>query len=139
MKLGVTFKFDAAHRLMNHSGLCSNLHGHTWKVEFMFSGEVDPSSGMLIDFSDLKELLNNHVISSLDHAVLVNVADYNLKAFLKGQNMRYVEIQGDPTCEKLAILLYDWANVSVSFALEYVKVWESETSFSQYSRADRSE
>jgi len=82
MKLGVTFKFDSAHRLMNYEGLCHNLHGHTWKVGFMFSGEVDPNSGMIMDFSALKETLEKHIIGFLDHAVLVNVKDYDLNGLL---------------------------------------------------------
>lgn len=133
MKLGVMFKFDSAHRLMNHRGLCNNLHGHTWKVEFMFSGEVNPSSGMLKDFSALKEALENHVIEDFDHAVLVNDKDYDLKAFLRGKNMRMVTINGDPTCENLSMLLFSWAEKAVALPLDYVKVWESETSFSKYS------
>jgi len=44
-----------------------------------------------------------------------------------------VEVQGDPTCENLAKMLFDWAEADVTLSLDYVKVWESETSFSQYS------
>ena len=28
-----SIKFDAAHVLTNHQGLCKNLHGHTYRVE----------------------------------------------------------------------------------------------------------
>ena len=28
-----TVKFDAAHVLTNHQGLCKNLHGHTYRVD----------------------------------------------------------------------------------------------------------
>ena len=54
MILALRFKFDAAHRLMNHSGQCRNIHGHTWLVEVMIEGAVKEESGMVVDFQDLK-------------------------------------------------------------------------------------
>ena len=38
-------------------GKCNNLHGHNYKVEFSFSGFIDPETGMVVNISDLKVIL----------------------------------------------------------------------------------
>ena len=63
MKLGITEYIDCAHFLPGHSR-CGQLHGHTYKVELIISG--DNTGGMLIDFADLKKLLRE-VLSEYDH------------------------------------------------------------------------
>lgn len=70
------FSFDAAHQLPNHSGKCSSLHGHTYKLLVTVSGLIIPAigvsdEGMIIDFSDLKKIVNDAVVSKLDHALLL--------------------------------------------------------------------
>ena len=40
-----TVRFDAAHVLTNHAGLCRNLHGHTYRVEVSVAGEADGGDG----------------------------------------------------------------------------------------------
>ena len=51
-----TVKFDAAHVLTNHQGLCKNLHGHTYRVDVSVTQAEDDASDMVIDFKDLKRL-----------------------------------------------------------------------------------
>lgn len=67
--------FDSAHQLPYHKGKCSNVHGHTYKVEVEVGSsiqKVDPDnseSGMVIDFSILKEIYKPlHTL--LDHSYL---------------------------------------------------------------------
>lgn len=57
MLLKLKRKFSAAHKLPDYEGECSNLHGHTWVVEFLIEGEVK-QSGMVEDFKVLKQLLD---------------------------------------------------------------------------------
>jgi len=42
-----------------------HLHGHTWKVEVWLEGEVDPETGMVVDFGEVK-----YQIDLLDHTTL---------------------------------------------------------------------
>jgi len=56
MKLQTEFTFDAAHRLVGHKGLCSNLHGHMWRVVIDIEGEKLDDIGILWDFGIRKEL-----------------------------------------------------------------------------------
>ena len=50
-----TVRFDAAHVLTNHAGLCKNLHGHTYRVDIGVTQAADDARDMVIDFKDLKK------------------------------------------------------------------------------------
>ncbi len=67
------FEFDAAHYLPNHEGKCRNLHGHRYVLDVEITGKPNtkgPATGMIIDFSDLKQAVNKVIIDVLDHTCL---------------------------------------------------------------------
>ncbi|MBU7032504.1 MAG: 6-carboxytetrahydropterin synthase QueD [Theionarchaea archaeon] len=68
-RLSRTFTFDAAHRLTDYQGACGRIHGHTYTLVITVEGELD-SRGMVIDFFDLKILVEESIISRLDHTYL---------------------------------------------------------------------
>jgi 6-pyruvoyltetrahydropterin/6-carboxytetrahydropterin synthase len=65
------FRFEAAHYLPNvPSGhKCRRMHGHSFRGEVAVRGEVDPSTGWLIDFADLQKLVRP-IVDRLDHYLL---------------------------------------------------------------------
>lgn len=137
MLLKLTFKFDAAHRLMHHKGQCHHIHGHTWKVEVALKGEPDKETGMIVDFANVKERMMNHVLGFFDHATIINYEDFVVKAFLKKQGFKYMEIlDGEPTCENLAKMIYQQAKVAVPQKLYWVQVWESENASAVYDEGE---
>lgn len=75
-----TVEFDSAHMLTNHMGGCQNLHGHTYKMIVGVYGNPETmiksgsSTGMIMDFKDLKKILNDFV-GQLDHAYIYNTED----------------------------------------------------------------
>ena len=86
------FTFSAAHRLYspqlseaeNRSifGRCANpnYHGHNYCLEVAVTGEPDSRTGMVINFDELKNIVNEVIISALDHKNLNLDVD-----FLKGE------------------------------------------------------
>jgi 6-pyruvoyltetrahydropterin/6-carboxytetrahydropterin synthase len=70
MILRKEYGFEAAHFIYNHPGKCRNLHGHSYRLFVSLEGEVDPGTGMIIDFDDLSKIVNEHVLSRLDHRFL---------------------------------------------------------------------
>jgi len=65
-----SFEFQAAHHLPNHPGKCHRLHGHTYRLEVRCEGPVDPTSGMVVDFADVRKLVEAKVLDVLDHQLL---------------------------------------------------------------------
>ena len=73
MYISKEFKFDSAHQLIEYNGKCENLHGHTYKLRVTLKGEVDKKTGMIIDFTILKKIVNDNIIEKLDHNYLNNI------------------------------------------------------------------
>jgi 6-pyruvoyltetrahydropterin/6-carboxytetrahydropterin synthase len=50
-------------------GKCANLngHGHNYTLEVTVKGEVDPTTGFVIDLKELKGILNREVVDAMDH------------------------------------------------------------------------
>jgi 6-pyruvoyltetrahydropterin/6-carboxytetrahydropterin synthase len=55
MELRKSFQFEAAHLLpllpKNHK--CRRLHGHSFQVELVVMGELDPKLGWVMDYADI--------------------------------------------------------------------------------------
>lgn len=69
------FEFDAAHYLPAYEGKCAKTHGHRWKIEVEVEGDIKdygPCVGMIMDFSDLKKIVDEHIIDLFDHSLLNN-------------------------------------------------------------------
>src|SRR5690348_10147138 len=64
-------RFEAAHRLphMPEGHKCARLHGHSFCLEVHIEGPVDPKTGMLVDYGDIKATLAP-LEQQLDHHYL---------------------------------------------------------------------
>ncbi len=74
MLLSREFVFDAAHNLIHYHGKCERLHGHTYKLKIVLEGTPD-AEGMIMDFGELKEIVNSRVISRLDHSYINDIIE----------------------------------------------------------------
>lgn len=45
-------------------------HGHNYVVEVTLEGDPDPITGMVVDLKDLKELLQDEILTPMDHRFL---------------------------------------------------------------------
>lgn len=86
MKITQAFRFEAAHLLPNvpEKHRCRRLHGHSYRVELKLEGEVDPTTGFVVDFFEigaafgpLLERLDHHYlndIEGLENPTVENIA-----------------------------------------------------------------
>lgn len=115
------FTFDAAHQLPNHPGKCKNVHGHTYRMQIGIKGAVDPNTGMVVDFSEVKELVNQRIINKLDHSYLNDQLPYE-----------------SPTAENMVVWivekLYDLFAVEWEgkVRLSFVRLYETPTSYAEW-------
>ncbi len=75
MKVIKKFTFDAAHFLPQYVGKCKQLHGHTYHLEVIVDGILNPDTGMVIDFSQLKHIVVSKALDYLDHRLLNDVIE----------------------------------------------------------------
>jgi 6-pyruvoyltetrahydropterin/6-carboxytetrahydropterin synthase len=71
MELRRTFQFEAAHRLPHvpPGHKCARLHGHSFQVEIVVEGPVDPQMGWVMDYADIKSAFTP-IHQRLDHHFL---------------------------------------------------------------------
>ena len=122
-----TIKFDAAHVLTNHEGLCKNLHGHTYRVDVSVTQAEGDASDMVIDFKDLKRIASEVICERFDHAFVYNTeseGEREIAAVVKRYGMRTVAIPFRSTAENLAKLFYGELKARIP-GLSAVKVWET--------------
>ena len=129
-----TVKFDAAHVLTNHQGLCKNLHGHTYRVDVSVTQPEGDDRDMVIDFKDLKGLATEVICDRFDHAFIYNTAsvgEREIAAVVEKNGMRTVAIPFRSTAENLAKMFYGELKSRIP-GLSAVKVWETAESCAEY-------
>jgi 6-pyruvoyltetrahydropterin/6-carboxytetrahydropterin synthase len=129
-----TIRFDAAHILTNHQGLCKNLHGHTYRVDVSVTQGDGDTSDMVIDFKDLKRIASEVVCERFDHAFIYNTesaGEREIAAVVEKNGMRTVAIPFRSTAENLARMFYRELKVRIP-GLSAVKVWETAESCAEY-------
>lgn len=111
MLIAKEFTFNSAHRLPKYNGPCANLHGHTYKLVISLNGKIK-EDGMVIDFSLLKQKVNEKVIKLIDHKFLNDILDY-------------------PTAENIAVWIWKQLKKELPELYE-VALWETPTSYVIY-------
>ena len=140
IKITKQFSFEMAHALRNYDGLCRNIHGHSYKMDITLAGqplldETSPKNGMVMDFGDLKKLVNEEIISLLDHSlVLNNKTDEKLIGMLKQNFEKIVVVDFQPTTENLLNFIADKlkAKLPNRVSLTCVRLRETDTSYAEW-------
>lgn len=123
--------FSAAHRLFNPEftdeqneaifDKCNNLHGHghNYEIEVTVAGNPDPKTGYVIDLKKLSELIENVILTKVDH---------------KHLNFDVPELDGIiPTAENIALVFWKLLDPRITEGKLYkIRVAESDNNFAEY-------
>jgi 6-pyruvoyltetrahydropterin/6-carboxytetrahydropterin synthase len=140
IKITKQFSFEMAHALRNYDGLCRNIHGHSYKMDITLAGqplhdESSPKNGMVMDFGDLKRLVNEEIISLLDHALVLNAkTDTQLIEVLKQNYEKIVTVEFQPTTENLLnfIAIKLKTRLPENVKLCRIRLRETDTSYAEW-------
>lgn len=140
IKITKQFSFEMAHALRNYDGLCRNIHGHSYKMDITLAGqplqdESSPKNGMVMDFGDLKRLVNEEIISLLDHALVLNAkTDAQLVDVLKQNYEKIVIVDFQPTTENLLNFIAGKIQTRLpdDVKLTCVRLRETDTSYAEW-------
>lgn len=143
-KIRVTkeFRFEGAHALKNYDGKCKHIHGHSYILLVTIKGEPindreSPKNGMVIDFSILKQIVNDNIIDKLDHALLLR-NDSPLIAEISESYCNVVVTDFQPTCENLAVYIATIIKNSLpeNISLHSIRLYETATSYVEWFAQD---
>lgn len=125
-EVSVEETFAAGHALRNYRGKCENVHGHNYRVRIAIEGERLDSTGLLVDFVEMKRLLRA-IIERLDHTFLNDVPPFD---------------RLNPSAENMARYFYDEMTQGLAAAprensvrIAEVKIWETDTATATYREA----
>jgi len=141
-KIRVTkeFNFEIAHALWNYDGPCANIHGHSYRMFVTVIGEPihddqDKKNGMVIDFGDLKKIVNEQIVHPMDHAFVLNQKAYESLNFNDNQMFRKQHVVDyQPTCENMVIDFVERIKKQLPPHLKLfsLKLHETATSFAEW-------
>ena len=128
-------KFDAAHVLTNHNGLCKNRHGLTYRVDVVVRQADNDSSDMVMDFKDVKNICEEVVLSKFDHAFIydeTSIGESEIAAVVVKNGMRAAALPFRSTAENLAKWIFGALKLRIK-CLHAVRVYETADSCAEYS------
>jgi 6-pyruvoyltetrahydropterin/6-carboxytetrahydropterin synthase len=114
--------FSSGHYLRNYRGKCENPHGHNYKVRVTLAGAELDSTGLLLDFKLLKQVMRP-VIDRIDHQMLNELEPFT---------------ELNPSAENMARYFYQQTNVQLAEMTQgrvHVKdctIWETDTTTATY-------
>jgi 6-pyruvoyltetrahydropterin/6-carboxytetrahydropterin synthase len=140
------FTFETGHALYGYDGKCKNVHGHSYKLDVTVIGKpISDTShvklGMVIDFGDLKKIVNQEIVDVFDHATVFNKNTPHVELAKeladRGHDVLLVDYQ--PTSEmmvidfaaKISALLPD------QIKLHSLRLSETATSYAEWFAADQ--
>ena len=85
-------------------------HGHNYAVDVTVRGPIDPATGMVIDLTELKQIVGETVIDRFDHA------DLNADSAFRGRV---------PTTENVCVAIYEALNLFSAARLEQIRMEET--------------
>lgn len=124
--------FDAAHVLTNHRGHCKNLHGHTYRLVVEVA-QVDPDADMVIDFKDLKKVMQEVILDRFDHAFIYDQhseSESDIAAVIAKHSMKSVGLPFRSTAENL--VRYFFEQLATHINVRSVKLYETPESCATY-------
>ncbi len=113
------FTFEASHQLRRPDwtdarneevfGNCARLHGHSYRLLVTLRGAVDPETGMVLNFRDVKRVVRARILDRLDHQPLESV------------------VEGLTTAENLVYWIARELLPEFGERLHHVELWETRT------------
>ena len=142
IRLTKEFSFDAAHALVDYDGKCRHIHGHSYRLLITIQGAPndnldDPKNGMVMDFGLIKTLVNQKIIDTYDHALLLRF-DAPLAAALQEAYQNVISLPFQPTCEQLCLHFADLLKQAFppAFRLFSIRLYETPTSYAEWYACD---
>ena len=139
------FNFETGHALYGYDGKCKNVHGHSYKLSVnVFGTPISDSNhviyGMVIDFKDLKGIVESEIVDKFDHATVFNKNTPHIELAnelqTRGHNVILVEYQ--PTSEMMIIDFSEKikAKLPSNIHLHSLKLQETGTSHAEWYAED---
>jgi 6-pyruvoyltetrahydropterin/6-carboxytetrahydropterin synthase len=134
------FYFEMAHAIHGYSGQCKHIHGHSYELHITVSqkenkDEYIGATGFVIDFKELKLLVMNHVINTLDHKLVLSWEYVSCNPGIHSEKNLFL-FSVEPSAENLLLHIKNiiLPILPASVNLAALKLFETKDSFASWSR-----
>ena len=122
--------FCYGHRLLNYAGKCKYLHGHNGRAIITIESSKLDERGMVLDFSEIKQVVSTWIDEKLDHRMLLHKSD-PVVPLLQDLGEPLFLMDQNPTAENIAKLIYDFT-ASRGFPIVECRLWETPRCYATY-------
>lgn len=122
--------FCYGHRLLDYDGVCKHPHGHNAVAEIEIRTDALDKRNMVVDFSDIKQIVKGWIDRELDHKMILRHDDPMVAPLTALGEPLYL-LDSNPTVERIARLIFDMTREQGLSVLR-VTVWETPTSWATY-------
>lgn len=128
------------HAIDGYEGMCKYIHGHSYVLHVTVrarrqNDEVLPTPGFVIDFKELKKIVNEKVIKRLDHSLVLSES-YLKKHPEAGKGQNLMIWPYEPSAEN--ILYFIKNELEDTFPEKYLisrlRLWETSDSFAEWEK-----
>ena len=129
LRLTKEFRFEGAHALTGYDGKCRHIHGHSYILYVTVKGTPD--------FTDLKRIVNDHIIDVFDHSLILRESA-PLAAEIASAYQRVITVPFQPTCENLILHFADIirGQLPAGVHLHSLRLHETATSYVEWFESD---
>ena len=139
IQLTKIFHFETAHAIHGYEGACKHIHGHSYELHVTVRARENnshyiPAPGFIIDFKEIKKLVQSYIIEPFDHRLLLSSAYLAMHPNITHQeNLIVWEVE--PTAENLLLYIADILNKQFPgpVKLSRLKLFETKDSYAEWS------
>ena len=142
LRITKEFRFEGAHALPGYDGKCRNIHGHSYIMYVTVKGSSingtgSPKDGMVVDFKQLKDIVNENIVDKFDHALIMHTAS-PLSNELAGAYPNVMLVDFQPSTENLLCLFAHILKDRLPQGVELfsIKLYETAGSYAEWYASD---
>ncbi|MEK7199115.1 MAG: 6-carboxytetrahydropterin synthase [Bacteroidota bacterium] len=138
IRLTKIFHFEMAHAIHGYDGACKHIHGHSYALEVSvcsarhFENYI-PAPGFVIDFKEIKKLVNTCIIELFDHKMVLSAHFLTEHPSLSTQE-NLVTWEVEPTAENLLMYIQKTLSYHLpeNIQLTHLKLYETKDSYAEW-------
>ena len=139
LSLTKVFHFETGHALHNYEGACKNIHGHSYELRVSIttasnqSDQYLPAPGFIIDFKEIKKIVNHSIVDLLDHKlILSNAYLENHPELSELENL--IKWDFEPSAENILLFIRAtlFAHLPKEIKLRKLLLFETKSSFVEW-------
>lgn len=127
-----------AHAIHGYAGACKNIHGHSYELHVTVTSANDsndfiPSPGFVIDFKEIKKLVNTTLTELFDHKLILSRAFIDdHPSFLSQENLVIWDFE--PSAENMLLHIKQimCKKLPPELKLVHLKLYETKDSYAEW-------